>query len=115
MDLYRKDSREVKICSIELCFVHERSEKNLHSTLLFLSNRALVDCNTKLGKEFILSCFPYEEDKVKALRILATVRSYKQTLNIYFEEASSTYPIQCSSFNLDAIRPKTEFSLSYAM
>ena len=32
MDLYRKDSREVKICSIELCFVHERSEKNLHST-----------------------------------------------------------------------------------
>ncbi|XP_067937147.1 uncharacterized protein [Watersipora subatra] len=36
--------------------------------------RALVDCNTELGKEFILSSFPYEEDKVKALRILATVR-----------------------------------------
>jgi len=36
--------------------------------------RALVDCNTKLGKEYILSCFAYEEDKVKALRILSTVR-----------------------------------------
>lgn len=35
--------------------------------------RALVDCNTQFGKEYILSSFPYEEDKVKALGILATV------------------------------------------
>ena len=39
----------------------------------YLLFRALVDCNTELGKEFILNAFPYEEDKIKALRILATV------------------------------------------
>jgi len=49
---------------------------------VYLICRALVDCNSQLGKEYILSSFPYEEDKVKALRILATV-SVMRTSTIF--------------------------------
>nr|QJP04097.1 lophotrochin [Phoronopsis harmeri] len=37
--------------------------------------RALTDCQMRLGQEFILSAFPYEDDKMRALSILGTVRS----------------------------------------
>ena len=35
--------------------------------------RVLTDCQTKLGEEYILSAFPFESDKYKALGILQTV------------------------------------------
>ncbi|KAK3086631.1 hypothetical protein FSP39_021224, partial [Pinctada imbricata] len=38
--------------------------------------RVLTDNQTKLGEEYILSAFPFENDKHKALQILRTVGSY---------------------------------------
>lgn len=37
--------------------------------------RYLGDCQTREGTEQILSCFPFENDKMMALRVLGTVRS----------------------------------------
>ncbi|KAL4234433.1 hypothetical protein ACF0H5_006080 [Mactra antiquata] len=38
--------------------------------------RVLTDSQTKLGEEYILSAFPFENDKIKAMNILSTVCSY---------------------------------------
>ena len=41
--------------------------------LIFLYHRVLTDSQTKLGTEYILSAFHFENDKHKALNILGTV------------------------------------------
>lgn len=38
--------------------------------------RVLTDSQTKLGEEYILSAFPFEADKIKAINILNTVSSF---------------------------------------
>lgn len=40
---------------------------------VYISFRVLSDYQTKLGEEYILSSFPFEADKITALRILQTV------------------------------------------
>ncbi|XP_041376072.1 uncharacterized protein LOC121388685 [Gigantopelta aegis] len=39
------------------------------------TKRVLTDYHTRMGEEYILSCFPFEADKHQALQILRTVRS----------------------------------------
>ncbi|XP_013380317.1 uncharacterized protein LOC106162301 [Lingula anatina] len=43
--------------------------------LLDCIKRALVDCQSRVGVEYILSAFTYEGDKMRAMSILNTVRS----------------------------------------
>ncbi|KAL3859084.1 hypothetical protein ACJMK2_009319 [Sinanodonta woodiana] len=44
--------------------------------VLDCTKRVLTDAQTKLGEEYILSAFPFEHDKYRALNILNTVRSF---------------------------------------
>nr|QJP04094.1 lophotrochin [Maculaura alaskensis] len=49
---------------------------NIHNdkvTVLNSLKRVLCDCHTPLGKEYVMSSYPYESDKYRALRILQTV------------------------------------------
>ena len=40
---------------------------------VFCFHRVLADAQTKLGEEYILSAFPFENDKYSALSVLHTV------------------------------------------
>lgn len=51
---------------------HYKFHNLILSKYLFF-NRVLTDSQTKLGAEYILSAFPFENDKVRALNILNTV------------------------------------------
>ncbi|XP_064641805.1 uncharacterized protein LOC135496399 [Lineus longissimus] len=51
---------------------------SLHNDKVAVLNslkRVLCDCHTNLGKEYVMSSYPYETDKYRALRILQTVQS----------------------------------------
>ena len=46
--------------------------------------RSLADAQTKLGEEYILSAFPFENDKHAAMRVLQTVSKIRRRPTIFF-------------------------------
>ena len=53
--------------------------------IVFFPCRVLTDSQTKLGEEYILSAFPFECDKLKAMHILNTVRN---NFKVYYKATS---------------------------
>lgn len=77
--------RAIKILEPRLCRMTCQDARDIigavtvHNDKLVVLNcikRALTDSETKLGEEYILSAFPFENDKYQALGILQTVSTF---------------------------------------
>lgn len=72
------ERRLCRMCCAEACEILKAVQLTNHDRLFTLDciKGTLVDHETTMGIEYILSAFPFETDKRKALEILATVSMY---------------------------------------
>lgn len=65
-----------KLCN---AFVFGSNELSWCLKKLYILPRVLSDYRSKLGEEYILSAFPFETDKYRAMQILQTVSAWNES------------------------------------
>lgn len=79
---FKNTSNTCKLCNT---FVLESNElSNLMFKKFYILPRVLSDYRSKLGEEYILSAFPFETDKYRAMQILQTVSAWNESKTIFF-------------------------------